>query len=86
MEPLRNHEPPILEPEGRLNAFIAEVFSSIQTIYESHSRLLAQLAERQRNEWPLVSFAHDHNFRLRPGLNVCSSLLLPIYFLAYFWS
>lgn len=54
MEPLRNHHPPILQPESRLDAFIAEVFSTIQTIYEGHTRLLAQLAERQRNEWPLV--------------------------------
>lgn len=60
MEPLRNHFPPILQPEGRLHAFIAEVFSSIQTIHDGHARLLDQLADRQRNEWPLVSAFDIH--------------------------
>ncbi|KAI9638407.1 uncharacterized protein MKK02DRAFT_42797 [Dioszegia hungarica] len=59
VEPLRNHHPPILQPESRLDAFIAEVFSTIQTIYEGHTRLLAQLAERQRNEWPLLTSSTD---------------------------
>lgn len=55
IQPLRDHQPPLLAPEMRLNAFIAEVFSTVPTIYQAHERLLHRLNERQRTEWPLVS-------------------------------
>jgi hypothetical protein len=45
----------LLVPEARLNAFIAEAFSSVQQIYLAHASLLDKLMERQRTEWPLVS-------------------------------
>jgi hypothetical protein len=55
IQPLRDHQPPLLAPESRLNAFIAEVFSTIPLMYDAHVRLLNRLMERQRAEWPLVS-------------------------------
>lgn len=57
ISPLRNHQPPVLVPETRLSAFIAEVFSSVQTIYLAHAKLLDKLMDRQRAEWPLVGQA-----------------------------
>ncbi|WRT67006.1 uncharacterized protein IL334_003972 [Kwoniella shivajii] len=59
IQPLRDHEPPLLAPESRLNAFVAEVFSTAQQIYHAHVRLLGRLMERQRHEWPLMTTATD---------------------------
>mgnify|MGYP002718891513 CR=1 FL=1 len=54
IEPLRNHEPPLLSPPSRLHAFILEVFSSIPEILRLHEEMLERLLLRQRSEWPLV--------------------------------
>ncbi|WVF72308.1 hypothetical protein IAT40_007121 [Kwoniella sp. CBS 6097] len=59
IQPLRDHDPPLLTPETRLHAFIAEVFSTAQQIYHAHVRLLGRLMERQRHEWPLITTATD---------------------------
>lgn len=59
IQPLRLHQPPLLTPETRLEAFIAEVFSSVQAICRAHVRLLDRLMERQRWEWPLITSATD---------------------------
>ena len=55
IQPLREHHPPLITPEPRLYAFIAEVFSTVSSIYLGHAELLDRLLERQRIEWPLVS-------------------------------
>ena len=57
IQPLREHNPPLLSPENRLNAFIAEVFSTIPQLLQGHERLLEKLLARQRFEWPLVSLS-----------------------------
>ncbi|WVQ70220.1 uncharacterized protein L199_008446 [Kwoniella botswanensis] len=59
IQPLREYDPPLLSPESRLHAFIAEVFSTSQQIYHAHVRLLGRLMERQRHEWPLMTTATD---------------------------
>ncbi|WVR05091.1 hypothetical protein IAU60_002103 [Kwoniella sp. DSM 27419] len=59
IQPLKEADPPILEPQNRLYAFIAEVFSTVQQIYHAHVRLLGRLMERQRHEWPLMTTATD---------------------------
>nr|XP_019013428.1 uncharacterized protein I206_01495 [Kwoniella pini CBS 10737]OCF52209.1 hypothetical protein I206_01495 [Kwoniella pini CBS 10737] len=59
IQPLREHDPPLLSPPTRLHAFIAEVFSTTQQIYHAHVRLLGRLMERQRHEWPLMTTATD---------------------------
>ncbi|WVW83239.1 hypothetical protein I302_105258 [Kwoniella bestiolae CBS 10118] len=59
IQPLRDCDPPLLSPESRLHAFIAEVFSTSQQIYHAHVRLLGRLMERQRHEWPLMTTATD---------------------------
>ncbi|OCF39870.1 hypothetical protein I317_06307 [Kwoniella heveanensis CBS 569] len=59
IQPLRDHHPPLLTPDSRLHAFIAEVFSTAQQIYHAHVRLLGRLMERQRHEWPLITTATD---------------------------
>jgi hypothetical protein len=53
--PLRTPQPPVISPEGRLEAFVREVFSTTQALAEGHTRMLDRLLERQRQEWPLVS-------------------------------
>ncbi|WWD15802.1 hypothetical protein CI109_100226 [Kwoniella shandongensis] len=59
IQPLRDHEPPLLTPPAKLNAFVAEVFSTAQLIYHAHLKLLGRLMERQRHEWPLLTTATD---------------------------
>ncbi|GFZ46220.1 hypothetical protein JCM24511_04467 [Saitozyma sp. JCM 24511] len=59
IQPLREYQPPLLVPEARLHAFIAEAFSSVQQIYLAHASLLDKLMERQRTEWPLLTSATD---------------------------
>ncbi|WWC85367.1 uncharacterized protein L201_000230 [Kwoniella dendrophila CBS 6074] len=59
IEPLKQHDPPLLASDSRLHAFIAEVFSTSQQIYHAHVRLLGRLMERQRHEWPLMTTATD---------------------------
>jgi len=52
--PLRTQSPAVISPEGRLEAFVREVFSTTQALTEGHTRMLDRLLERQRQEWPLV--------------------------------
>ncbi|KAK4687215.1 RHO1 GDP-GTP exchange protein 1/2, partial [Tremellales sp. Uapishka_1] len=59
IQPLREADPPLLLPEPRLKAFLAEVFSTTQSIYIAHERLLEALMGRQRSEWPFMTSATD---------------------------
>ncbi|KAL7422275.1 hypothetical protein Q5752_002921 [Cryptotrichosporon argae] len=57
--PLEEHEPPLITPDQKLHAFVAEVFSTTRQIYVCHGRLLDKLMQRQRTEWPLITSATD---------------------------
>jgi hypothetical protein len=65
MEQLLHHDPPIIQPPERLQAFSREVFSTAQAIYQAHAALFENLLKRQRDEWPLVSVpssAHSSSY------------------------
>ncbi|RXK38363.1 hypothetical protein M231_04405 [Tremella mesenterica] len=59
IQPLRTADQLLFSSKEKLDAFIAEVFSSVQAIQMAHIRLLDRLMERQRAEWPLITSVSD---------------------------
>ena len=53
VRPLRNAEPPIIDPE-RLEQFLTDVFHNFIELHAHHRRLIDRLHEIQRDEHPRI--------------------------------
>ena len=53
VRPLRNAEPPIIDP-GRLEQFLTDVFHNFIELHAHHRRLIDRLHEIQRDEHPRI--------------------------------